>query len=131
MNKKTVFPNMAGSQCKSELIEKELIEAGIKVYTFPRLTEQSEVDCGFQGVIEFKGGYWEFKRAWYYWVAKGPGIPSKEAMELHEKFGQEVRVGGHCGCPPPSKDFATSSYHVDTQDGLNALANLIKKLAEK
>ena len=131
MNKKTFFPNMAGSQCKPELIEKELIEAGIKVYIFPRLTENSEVDCGFQGVIEFKGGYWEFKRAWYYWVAKGPGIPPKEAMELHNEFGKVVRVNGNCGCPPPSEAFATDSYHIDTQEGLNAFAKLIKILAEK
>lgn len=122
---------MAGWQCDPKAIEAELKEAGIRIIENPWRTEQSEVNCGFEGVIEFDGGYWEFKRAWYYWVAKGPGIAPEDAMELHEKFGQVIRVDGHCGCPPPSKSFATDSYHVDTQEGLNALAALIKKLAAK
>jgi len=122
--------NMAGSQCDPKAIEAELEEAGIKVLRNPCLPLINEVDCGFEGVIEFKGGYWEFQRAWYYWVAKGPGISPENAMELHEKLGKVVRVNGNCGCPPPSKSFATNSYHVDTQEGLNALAVLIRKLAE-
>ena len=130
MNKNKIFPNMAGSQCNPEIIEKELEDAGIKVYKFPYLTQNSEVDCGFQGVIEFKGGCWEFKRAWYYWVADGPGIPPEEAIKLHICHGNEVRVDGNCTCPRPSKGFATSKYHIDTQEGLNALAKIIKKLTE-
>ena len=129
MDKRTTFPNMAGSQCNPEIIEKELQDAGIIVHKLPVLTRGDEVDCGLIGVVE----PWGFRRAWYYWVANGDGfgIPPKEAMELHEKFGQEVRVNGNCLCPPPNKGFATSSYHVDTLEGLKALADLIKKLADK
>lgn len=76
---------------------------------------------------------WEFERAWYYWCAKGPGIPPDAAMRLHEKFGNDVRVAGHCGCPSPLewyKGMAVPDYHIDTQMGLNALAALIRSIVE-
>jgi hypothetical protein len=42
-----------------------------------------------------------------------------------------VRVEGHGGCPSPleyCKGFAVGLYHVDTQKGLNALAQVIKNI---
>ncbi|SEC01498.1 hypothetical protein [Bradyrhizobium erythrophlei] len=75
---------------------------------------------------------WGFRRAWYYWVAEGPGIPPHIAEELHAKHGNDVRVDGHCGCPSPRewhKGFAVGRYHVDTQEGLNALADTIRSVA--
>lgn len=59
----------------------------------------------------------------------------KYADELHEKYGEVVRVAGHCGCPAPRewhKDpwyIGVSSYHIDTQEGLKVLADMIKKQA--
>jgi hypothetical protein len=77
---------------------------------------------------------WLFERAWTYWVCKGPGIPPKEAVELHKAYGRVVRVSGHCGCPSPLewyKGFGCGLYHVDTLKGLKALADMIKKIMAK
>ena len=46
---------------------------------------------------------WTFERAWYYWIAKGPGIELSEAQALQAKHGKVVRVAGHCGSPIPSR----------------------------
>ena len=76
---------------------------------------------------------WQFKRAWYYWVASGPGIEVEAAERLHATHGQSVRVDGHCGCPSPRewfKGLACGSYHVDDAEGLRALADCIKTLVQ-
>ena len=131
MTNKT-FPNMAGVEACDEVLEKELIEAGIEVHKLPSFmtVANSEVPAKIIGSVEG----WNFTRAWYYWAAKGPGIALEDATELHETHGQEVRVDGHCGCPSPkewNKNFATGMYHVDTQEGLNALAAMIRKIAAR
>ena len=44
-----------------------------------------------------------------------------------------MRVEGHCGCPSPleyNKGFAVGLYHVDTPEGLKALADTIKQVAK-
>ncbi len=99
----------------------ELDAARINVHSWPQVLSgevPSKVVGGLSG--------WHFERRWYYWVAEGPGIPPDIAERLHATHGQEVRVEGHCGCPSPRewrKGFAIGSYHVDTQEGLNALAD--------
>lgn len=75
--------------------------------------------------------HWRFDRAWYYWVAKGPGIPPDIAEEFHQKWGQQVRVEGHCGCPSPKEycnGFAVGSYHIDTLEGLKAFNELLASI---
>lgn len=102
-------------------------EAGIFVHN---ATTYGEVDCGVIGACRS----WIFRRAWYYWEATGPGIPPGSAKELHDRLGQEVRVEGHCGCPDPieyCKGRPVRWYHVDTQRGLKALADVIKFLPEE
>jgi hypothetical protein len=49
-------------------------------------------------------GEFRFKRAWYYWVVKGK-VPLNVAQELYaDPLGHDdVRVAGHCGCPPPEE----------------------------
>ncbi len=106
----------------------ELKGAGIEVLTLPMLC-RGEVDTHIMGSV----GPWAFERAWYYWVATGPGIPPAIATDLHEKHGKSVRVNGHCGAPSPQEQnggFAVGIYHVDTQDGLNALAAVIREIKE-
>ena len=74
---------------------------------------------------------WKFQRAWYYYVASGPGIPPNQAEEFHQKWGTQVRVEGHCGCPSPIEychGFAVGSYHIDTQEGLNAFVKLLAEI---
>ena len=78
---------------------------------------------------------WMFTFNNYYWVAEagsGMPLPHKYADPLHLTNGFEVRVDGHCGCPSPqrwcspSRGYAgVSVYHVDSVDGLKALADAI------
>jgi len=126
---KEVFPNMAGVETCDEVLEKELLEAGIEVLMLPFSLNQ-EVPAKIIGGVD----KWSFKRAWYYWVAEGPGISVEDATDLFNTHGQEVRTDGHCGCPSPKEwngNFGTGMYHVDTQEGLNALAATIKKIAAR
>ena len=121
--------NFAGVEnCDAE-IENELEQAGIKPLSYEFIRKKGEVPTSIIGQL----GGWSFERAWYYWVAKGPGIPPDVAEELHATHGQVVRVDGHCGCPSPlewCKGFAVGSYHVDSQEGLNALAKTIQKIID-
>ena len=104
----------------------ELETAKIKVLRLP-IVPTGEVKTDVLGELI----PWGFTRAWRYWVARGPGIPPDIAEELHAEYGRCVRVDGHCGCPSPKewfKGFAVGMYHVDTQEGLNALADVIRKI---
>lgn len=123
------LPNYAGRPDVDEAIKAELIEAGIEVEMMPEFWRENHPEMRTCVVGSLHG--WGFRRAWRYWVAQGPGIEVAAAEELHAKFGQEVRVDGHCGCPSPRewfKGLACGNYHVDTQRGLNALAATIRKL---
>lgn len=77
---------------------------------------------------------WMFERAWKYWKAVGPGIQYQDATKLFKKFGTECRVAGHAGCVSPGDWYhglAVGHYHVDTYDGLKALADTIKSIVER
>ena len=133
---RTVFPNLACSpetlpgvlESIDAQVTLELHNAGIAVqgpYEFIR--KNSEVPTAFIG----SHCCWSFKRAWYYWVAEGPGVPADRAEEFHKTWGTQVRVDGHCGCPSPLEHFhgfAVSLYHIDTQEGLNAFAALLRSI---
>jgi hypothetical protein len=123
--------NAAGDQNCNEYLTGELLAAGIAVVPF--LDNKREVPATIKGKL----GSWTFERAWYYWVARGNHIPFEVADKLHEAHGKDVRVCGHCGCPSPREWYdgirhepGVPLYHVDTQEGLNALADAIRK-AEK
>lgn len=133
--------NLAG-ETKADLhILKELNEAGIEVIEGKRT--RSEVPYTLTGRL----ADWNFSRAWYYWMAHaedGKGLSLEVAAELHKRkypaidkdqpktYGQVIRVAGHCGCPPPKEwlnnNGKIDSYHVDSQEGLNALAGAIRTL---
>jgi hypothetical protein len=121
------FPNCAGRENIDDLLTAELKTAGIEVVQYEFLRDTcGEVKTSVRGQLH----RWTFTRAWYYWMASGPGLPPNYATPLHEVHGQEVRVGGHCGCPSPlewCKGFAVDSYHVDTPTGLKALADALKQ----
>lgn len=106
----------------------ELQQAGIKA-SGPHewLRTKGEVPFAYVGDL----GKWGFQRFWAYWVAEGPGVPPDKAEEFHKAWGQQVRVEGHCGCPSPlewNRGFAVGSYHIDTQEGLNAFAELLRSI---
>jgi len=98
--KKTNFPNMAGRKYCDQYIEKELTEAGIPI-VYER--GSGEVPYNTKGCL----GKMNFERAWYYWMVDCR-IPLAIAKELYaDPIGQcDVRVVGHCGCPPP-EEWAT------------------------
>lgn len=105
----------------------ELNAAGIKATVFDRDAPNSEVPGNVIGTLSF----WVFERRWYYWSAHGPGLPVDVAERLHATHGKVVRVAGHCGCPSPRewyKGFGVPDYHVDTSEGLNALADAIRSV---
>ena len=133
-------------------IEVELKEAGIEVHSLSVLRgikianeknhpesssdELAEVRANGEVPTQHLGqlGSWGFSRAWYYWIATGPGIPPEDAKRLHDKNGHACRVDGHAGAPDPiehCRGFAVGCYHVDTQNGLNALANTIREVLER
>ena len=119
--------NYAGMADKDDEISAELEAAGIEVHKHEIFRDRGEVKTSVMGSLHG----WGFRRAWYYWIAEGPGIPPVYANELHEKHGTDVRVDGHCGCPSPQEwfnGFAVGLYHVDSQEGLNALADVIRRV---
>lgn len=136
------FPNKAGDHADTdEILRDELKAAGIPTlqedagrepeYLAGMLRRSSgEVKTSVMGVLHG----WSFKRAWYYWMAEGPGIEVVAAEALHASHGRSVRVAGHCGCPSPTewyKGLAVGDYHVDTPDGLKALADTIKGIVAR
>jgi len=132
---RTTFPNLARHQGDVESypevdaqVVRELDAAGVKVIgPHEWLRERGEVPVAFMGELCM----WGFRRAWYYWVAEGPGVPADRAEEFHKTWGKQVRVDGHCGCPSPLEwqhGFAVGMYHIDTQEGLNAFAELLRSI---
>lgn len=133
------FPNKTGDHADTDdILRNELKAAGIQTlqeaeghppeFLAEILRNQSgEVKTSIIGILHG----WTFKRAWYYWMAEGPGIDVHSAELLHSAHGKDVRVAGHCGSPSPRewfKGLACGLYHVDSPDGLKALADTIKGL---
>lgn len=127
------FPNKAGTHDDTDdVLAAELEAAGIEVYRLEALrnSRTTEVATAIRGGLHG----WSFERAWYYWRANGPGIPIDEATDLDMRHGRVVRANGDCACRGPlfwNKGLATGSYHVDSQEGLNALADTIRGLVNK
>lgn len=126
------FPNVAtrgGANDELDLIlTAELEAAGIEACKLP-FTISGEVPSRLIGSLEKAG--WSFQRAWHYWEARGPGIPPEYAERLHAEHGKSARVDGRCGAPSPREHFggfAVGYYHVDTSEGLRALADTIKSV---
>ena len=123
--------NFAGRNDADAEIEAELVASGITVERLPEVLRErmGEVKTIIMGWLHG----WRFERAWRYWIAQGPGIPPIYAEDLHRSHGKEVRVDGNCTCPSPMEwlhGFAVGLYHVDSQDGLNALAKTIRRVVE-
>jgi len=130
---RTSFPNLArGHKAEpedhpdvDEQIKKEATEAGLIVTDY--FSREGEVPTKL-----FVHGYrWSFERAWYYWRAKGLGIPPEFAVPFDKVWGKQVRVDGDCACRGAEfwgEGFAIGSYHIDTQEGLNAFVQLLASI---
>ena len=126
------FANLAGREDCDEEVERELQLAGIESTRLPEVMRKHAGEVKTIVLGQLHG--WGFTRLWRYWVCRGPGIPLDAATRLHQQFGSLVRVDGHCGCPSPLERFqglGTGHYHVDTQEGLVALAGTIRQVVEE
>lgn len=105
--------NLAGDPHCDEEIRRELKRARIELVEGER--SKHEVAASVTGKL----GEFVFKRAWYYWVVQGP-VPLEVARELYaDPVGNtDVRVAGHCGCPPPEHPWVE---YYDAQGLLVAL----------
>lgn len=120
--------NLAGTG-NNEQAMKEMEEAGIEVYAYSdSLANSNECRVKVIGTI----GPWFFTRSRDYWVAKGPGLNIEQAIQLNEKHGKEVRADGYIGgiddLYEHFKGFAVTTYHIDSQEGLNVFTELLKKI---
>lgn len=140
-----MFPNRAGLPVEEndKVLEAELTAAGIpwsmnipdgNTKHLQELFLKNSGEVKTHGVGWLLNGRWQFRRLWCYWAAEGEGgLPIEVAEKLHETYGKEVRVAGHCGCPHPRewfRGFGVDHYHVDTPEGLKALADAIKAVYE-
>jgi hypothetical protein len=120
----------------TSIVTAELTSAGIKPFdlSFGKLENVRreggrfpEVPTGIMGFLN----YWKFKRAWYYYVAEGAGIPPEFAVPFDKQWGKEVRADGDCGCRGVEfwgEGFAISLYHINTLEGLQAFADMLKTI---
>ena len=138
------FPNKAGDHADTDdILREELHAAGIQTWKeHDKITgDTSHMEMMFRGMSgEVKTSIWgvlhgwQFRRNWYYWVAEGPGIEAEVAKVLNDQFGEVVRVDCYAGgrCPIQYyKGLACGCYHVDTPEGLKALADTIKAQVAK
>jgi len=93
--------NLAGVEtCDGDIVA-ELYAAGINVV--PQELTGGEVPTRVHGSLSG----WEFRRAWYYWVATpiapNLGLPLDVAMKLYETHNGDVRAGGDCACRSPEE----------------------------
>lgn len=144
--------NLAGDRSCDGEIRKELQQAGVEIVQHPEPL-RNEVPASVTGKL----GNFTFVRAWYYWMVSGD-VPLEVAKVMYESpvGKRDVRVAGHCGCPPPEErafpreeelrkalaekgiesitygELAAmcnsgeiqapryvSSYHIDSQEGLD------------
>lgn len=150
--------NLAGDKDCDVYIREELEKAGITLYNLKK-PGRSEVPYTIFGGLGGKplsdeekdfmdrhglmieviknNSSFIFTRAWYYWCVSGY-VPLNIAVEMYENPNgkKDIRVAGHCGCPPPSEQLVlhkvcgmdvVNSYHIDTQEGLNYFVETLKK----
>ena len=125
--------NLARDERASEIVKKELYRLGInRVETNPI----SEVPSIYTG--ELRG--FTFERAWYYYIVKGK-LPLESAKKLYQHpIGKEdIRVCGHCGCPPPEDpwveyydDNGTKVYSIKNKEEFEQFSNSeVESLAKR
>lgn len=105
--------NLAGCEHSDRECIRELERARIPWTTVANRYEEP------QTYVVGRLGNMLFKRAWYYWIVRCR-IPLKTAWKLYENpVGKtDIRVAGHCGCPPPEDPWVNwydeEDYIIDT-----------------
>jgi len=110
-------------------IRQELEEAGIEVEEIKKI--HTRIPSSLIGKI----GAWTLWRRRVSWRASacvGDGIPKEYAEDLNDYYFEVIRVGGMsdgCEVHEYASDRGTiGRYHIDTQEGLNAFADLVRHL---
>lgn len=103
--------NLAGVETADRDLRRELTRCGIEVVEHGARLKHPEMRVSVTGQL----GAFTFERAWYYWIVRGP-MPLDVAKRLyaHPVGATDIRVAGHCGCPPPEHPWVD---HYDA-DGL-------------
>lgn len=120
--------NLAGDTEAPNVVREEMAIAGIEPKKHSWFSDKGEVPAD-------TGGYAYgcfFTRAWYYWTVKC-AMPLHLAKEMYYECGKlgryDIRVAGHCGCPPPEhweeRGYVTD-YHIDSQEGLTLFVEYAK-----
>lgn len=156
----STFPNLACSKPSPErlveislTIKRELRAAGISVVMHEDIGNY-EVPAMVTGELRLSSGTVRFTRAWYYWMVECE-VPLKLAEAMYAvEARRDVRVAGHCACPPPAEwakpslkeidaycsqdelgedlramlldSRCVKSYHIDTPEGLRFFADCMK-----
>ena len=115
--------NLTGVDKCDAKIRIELWLAGIPSV---KVEPTGEVLTSVKGVLNG----WTFTRQWYYWVAdaleEGDMIPTGMAEFFNQRWKTEVRIDGCCGGKEiPATRGSVGEYHIDTQAGLCAFAEML------
>ena len=127
--------NLAGNKDCDVDIEDELTRAKIDIVR-AELPARREVPARLSGKL----GPFVLERGWCYWTVSGPmPLDLAEQMYADPIGARDVRVAGHCACPPPKKwtetcrradgrSFeAVCGYHIDSPEGLRLFADYARK----
>lgn len=118
--------NLAGvpTGITDSLIMVELAKARIPAWSVKK-TSHGEVKSTIVGILQSHDQDVVFDRLWYYWtVTLRRPLPVPMAQTLNDRCGSSVRLnGGACieGDVFRHCQQGAYSYHVDSQEGLNAL----------
>jgi hypothetical protein len=122
--------NLAGvaATTANMFVRVELAKAQIPAFHVERRCKR-EVLASVVGSMRFHNGLKvTFNRAWYYWEVKlSRPIKFEDACRLNESWKEQIRVDGFAGGTEP-RQSGVSSYHVDSQAGLNTLVQFIAEL---
>ncbi|MFA4846404.1 MAG: hypothetical protein WC654_07690 [Patescibacteria group bacterium] len=123
--------NLAGVPApkSNPIVVRELKKAGVKpVETTFTKGMTPEVPATFIGFLGFEDGtFVTFSRLWYYWsVRSSTFLAFVPAKALNDSMGSVVRVEGFAGGTDVRLN-GCASWHVDTQEGLNTLVQVLKE----
>lgn len=94
--------NLAGNPNSTAICALELQRAGVPIALASEDEHLGEVGSRVVGRL----GAFTFERLRYYWAVRGP-LPLEAAVRVYaDPIGRrDVRVAGHCGCPPPESPW--------------------------
>lgn len=119
--------NLASDRQATTYVIEELEEAGIELVPCLNDMKHYEVPSAVAGKL----GDFTFRRYWYYWVVNG-SMPAPIARVMNATWAHIIRVDGYAGgtdvTRPMHHRLGVTTYHVDEQNGLNLIAEVVRLL---